>query len=273
MIIIIWNTKNHCVTQVQNSDAQKCEKKRISNKKKILPNLGTTPDFSQNFPSKKWCLKSEEYGSTTMNISSSGSQDDSKNISQRIPQEPCGTSLQHSMHAPGNDQTKKLPTLYAGIMCATVKGLDEQIQEDIKSALSVLNIKHINIEKVFHHGNNFFMVAIDNEIDRDKLVNYQSLKLPKFIKCYDLDLTLGIQRIKLLDIPEEITEDKIIEAIEINLGSVTSFEFKFNRRHTDTVATVEIAISDVEFTKAEELPIDTWKIKWRLVNKDQGRKK
>jgi hypothetical protein len=36
-------------------------KKRILSKKKILSNLSTILNFNRNFPSKRWCLKSEEY--------------------------------------------------------------------------------------------------------------------------------------------------------------------------------------------------------------------
>ena len=100
-------------------------------------------------------------------------------------------TLEDSIHAQKEDQLTNLLLYHVGVICSAYSGKEEELEEIIKFSLVKYNINYIKIGRFFYNGNNFVVVILSSEKDRNTLLEITDDESSKFISCLKLDKTLG----------------------------------------------------------------------------------
>jgi hypothetical protein len=190
-------------------------------------------------------------------------QQDEKIIS---PQKTHTSSLYSSIHTPQDDNKEWSPTLVVGIMIGTFKGSDVALHSFITSVLESNNIRPLDIRETFYRDNAYVTVHLDNYEDRNTLLNLKSEGFPRFISCTDLNKTLGKQRIRMIDLPENTDKEELTEAIKVQVGKVIKLEMtqKASKNLYDAKVLVEVDLCDKDFHELKEIEYgdDWYRWKW-----------
>src|SRR5579859_450026 len=165
-------------------------------------------------------------------------------------------TLKDSIHVPKDDPRLKLSLYHAGVMCSAYSGTEEELEEIIKSSLVNNNINYIKIGRIFYNGNNFVVVTVSSENDRNKLLELSNDKFPKFINYSKLDKTSGKRRMRLANIPVKTSTEKVITAIKKQIGDVISIKLEKHGDNLTATCVVDVRITDKEFN-------ELWSIKYQ----------
>jgi len=85
--------------------------------------------------------------------------------------------------------------------------------------------------------------------DRDAVLKINNGKenSPNFIKCTNLDTTIGRRNIQLKYIPDHLRNEDIAAAIEKHIGSISKIDISQDGDYATAVCSVEVKINDKNF--------------------------